>query len=195
MPQIDELIKNLEAFAKNNVIIKDFLEIFIDSKKEEKWEKFKNKYCPGKKQCRVEDILKNQLKEYLEKKGYQVSSTKKETKLDEKFFEVDTYTDLRVDLNENTTVFIELKLNYPSKKDNGSSYKKWGYEEFIALRDKFDYREQGSVLILFIIDAVVGRKLLDYEKELLKNTENLSVIIVRVFLNSSNKTFEIEVVK
>jgi len=193
MSQINKLIESLENFAREEKIVKEFLEIFKESGEErrKKWEEFKNKYCPGKDLCRVEDILKNQLEGYLKRKLYQVYSDKNKVRLSKKFFEVDTYTDLRVDLNENTTVFIELKLNYPPK-DNGSSYKNWGYEEFIALKEKFDYVNQGSILILFIIDAVVRRRLERDEIHLLRKAEHISVRIVRIFLN--NNTFEIEVI-
>jgi len=203
MSQINELIESLENFARENEIVEKFLEIFKESGEErrKKWEKFKNEYCAGKKQCRVEDILKKQLKEYLEGKlkeylegnKYRVRSDRNAVKLDAKFFEVNTYTDLKVDLNGNTTVFIELKLNYPPKGGNGSSYKKWGYEEFISLKEKFDivYVNQDSILILFIIDAVVRRRLEREEIHLLRKAEHISVRIVRIFLDDSGN-FDIE---
>ena len=132
----------------------------------------------------MEDELKKRLEEYLRNKGYKVSSKKNDVKLDQKFFEVDTYTDLKLTLNENKTiVFIELKLNYPPKKET-TSFKKWGYDEFIALKEKFDYVKSCGVLVLFIVDAVVKRNLKDNERELLTKAKKLQIRILRVFLNS-----------
>jgi len=164
MNELEELIKELENFAKENQMIKDFLNIFTFSNEEErknKWEEFKKNYC-----SRVEDKLKEELEKYLRNKGYNVSTKKKDVKLSKKFFEVDTYTDLKLTLNK-TRGFIELKLNHPPKKGK-TSFKKWGYEEFIALKEKYDYVESDGFLILFIVDAIVRRKLDDDEKIYLK---------------------------
>ena len=99
-------------------------------------------------------------------------------KLNKNFFERKTKVDLEVNLNE-TKAFIELKLN---KKD-----KNWGYEEFIALKEKVDCVETKAFLILFIVDAKIRRKLTNEEKDLLKKAENLEIRILRVYLDDNSK--------
>ena len=167
---LDELIKDLEDFAKSSKLIKDFL-----NKQEQEWEDFKKKYCSSQQKCMVENKIKKEMLEYLKCRGYGVSP---EVKLNKNFFERKTKVDLEVNLNE-TKAFIELKLN---KKD-----KNWGYEEFIALKEKVDCVETKAFLILFIVDAKIRRKLTNEEKDLLKKAENLEIRILRVYLDDNSK--------
>jgi len=173
MPCINELIEDLKSILENEQFIKDFFKIF-QVEKEEIREEISQKLGKSK-----ENTLRKNIEKCLKAKGYRVSSQKKDINLGKKLFEKETYTDLKIDM-ESKRIFIELKLNYPPIKKK-SSYKDWGYEEFISLKEKFDIVESNIILILLIIDAKVRRPLNETEKKLLTKAENIKVKVLRVF--------------
>jgi len=177
------LIGNLKDFASTNEIIRCFLSAYTEGfpKRKEIIDELQNRY--GKK---LEDKIKAQLKSFLEELKYSVSSKDVDVKLPKPLFGRNTKTDLKISLKEKT-VYIEVKLNYPPKKEKGSATKTWGYEEFISLKEKFNlYSSKEVNLILLIIDAHVKRYLEEDEKSLLKRADKMNVNVLRVFLNESN---------